>query len=174
ASIFRRAWAGRAWTGALTILLWTRLRRAAARFTALAAQNQPPPANPRRARIRKPRPAPPRLPRGFAWLLAPVPEAAASASQLRHLLAEPEMQGLIAADPRFGRILRPLCHMVGIRPPPFLRLARTGPAPAPETMQPGHGAPPPASTGVSHPPVQSAPDAFTSFAYRNEQRAPPP
>ncbi|UNC14945.1 hypothetical protein FE249_12395 [Acidiphilium multivorum] len=100
---------------ALTVLLWSRLQRAVARFARLAAGAPPPrprqrsnPARPARAR------SAPDLPRRRGWLLAPVPEATAAASQLRAFLAEPETRALIAAEPRLGRILRPLCRTLGI------------------------------------------------------------
>ncbi|MHB1302256.1 MAG: hypothetical protein ACYCZB_02110, partial [Acidiphilium sp.] len=48
---------------------------------------------------------------------------------LRLVLAEPEMETLIAADPRVGRILRPLCHLLGFKPPPSLRLPKPTPKP---------------------------------------------
>ena len=55
------------------------------------------------------------LPRGFAWLIPLVPQwAAGYASQLRVVLAEPEMVALIAAAPQARRALRPLCRMLGI------------------------------------------------------------
>ncbi len=57
----------------------------------------------------------PRVPRSFAWLVVMVPyQAAGFASQLRHLLTDPEMVGLLMATPRLGKILRPLCWMLGI------------------------------------------------------------
>ena len=98
---------------AMTVLLWSRLQRAIARFARLAAGAPPPrqrknPARP--ARVRNA----PDLPRRRGWLLAPVPEATAAASQLRAFLAEPETRALIAAEPRLGRILRPLCRTLGI------------------------------------------------------------
>ncbi|BAJ81674.1 hypothetical protein ACMV_23270 [Acidiphilium multivorum AIU301] len=98
---------------AMTVLLWSRLQRAIARFARLAAGAPPPrprkpPARPARAR------SAPDLPRRRGWLLAPVPEATAAASQLRAFLAEPETRALIAAEPRLGRILRPLCRTLGI------------------------------------------------------------
>ncbi len=40
-------------------------------------------------------------------------EAAGCGAQLAHLLAEPEMQALIAAMPRVGQVLRPVCRMLG-------------------------------------------------------------
>jgi len=44
------------------------------------------------------------------------------AGLLEILIARPQMAGLLAACPQAGRILRPLCRMLGIRPfPPALR-----------------------------------------------------
>ncbi len=112
--------------GPLVILIWTRLRRMGARFAALAARLAAGRRPVARRRARAPRPAPPaspsRLPRGFAWLVRRVPEAASAASQLQHLLAEPEMAALLAAAPQAGRILRPLCRMLGVRPPAVVAL----------------------------------------------------
>ncbi|MFT2094945.1 hypothetical protein ACMS1Z_09715 [Acidiphilium multivorum] len=113
---------------ALTVLLWSRLQRAIARFARLAAGAPPPrprktPAPPARAR------SAPDLPRRRGWLLAPVPEATAAASQLRAFLAEPETRALIAAEPRLGRILRPLCRTLGILLPAPQSRARRPRAP---------------------------------------------
>ncbi|MBS3024854.1 hypothetical protein [Acidiphilium multivorum] len=98
---------------ALTVLLWSRLQRAIARFARLAAGAPPPRPRPHAPRPARARSAPD-LPRRRGWLLAPVPEATAAASQLRAFLAEPETRALIAAEPRLGRILRPLCRTLGI------------------------------------------------------------
>ena len=100
---------------ALTVLLWSRLQRAIARFARLAA-GAPPPRPRQRSNLARPARArsAPDLPRRRGWLLAPVPEATAAASQLRAFLAEPETRALIAAEPRLGRILRPLCRTLGI------------------------------------------------------------
>ena len=55
-----------------------------------------------------------RLPSQDAWLVRALGwEVAAYGSQLSHLLAEPEMQAVLAAVPAVGRILRPLCRMLG-------------------------------------------------------------
>jgi hypothetical protein len=43
---------------------------------------------------------------------------------LRHLLVLPEMAEFVAAAPEAGRIVRPLCRMLGQRPPEWLRLPR--------------------------------------------------
>ncbi|MCU4160256.1 hypothetical protein AiwAL_09050 [Acidiphilium sp. AL] len=127
----------------LTLLLWNRLRFIAARFKAIASA--PRYATPPRRRARTRPPAPPRepepapapsepaspepealrLPRRFAWLLAPLPESRTAASQLRFFLGDPRVAAMIEADPRFGRLLRPLCHSLGIRPPPCLCIARS-------------------------------------------------
>ena len=58
--------------------------------------------------------------RGFGWLLRLVPETVAYGGQVEHLLADPKMTALLAASPQAGRILRPLCHMLAIKPPPAL------------------------------------------------------
>ncbi len=47
-----------------------------------------------------------------------VPGAAAGAAQLQTLLTEPEMAALTAAAPQMGRLLRPLCRMLGVTAPP--------------------------------------------------------
>ena len=155
----------------LALLIWARLRRLAARFTRLAARLEaarlepaPPPAA-RRPRSRRPdtppQPRPPPLPRGHAWLVGLVGyEAAGGASQMQHLLSEPDMAALIAADPRrMGRLLRPLCRMLGIAPPPAIAkppppVARTAPpCPAAMTRTPAT-APPRRRRAASAPRVQ--------------------
>lgn len=70
-----------------------------------------------------------RLPLRFGWLMGVMPyEAAGYASQLRTVLAEPEMAALVAALPQARRILGPLCRMLGVamapvRPPGVARAA---------------------------------------------------
>ncbi|MDA8252665.1 MAG: hypothetical protein M0Z28_26330, partial [Rhodospirillales bacterium] len=94
--------------------------------------------------------SPQRLPRGRGWLVRLVgAEAAAGASQLQHLLATPAMAALIEASPRTGRLLRPLCRTLGVKPPPALtpprpvaaaapsrRTARRAPRPSPPAPRP--------------------------------------
>ena len=63
------------------------------------------------------RPARPRtrLPTDRAWLIAAIGyRAAGYRSQLNHLLSEPETAALIAASPQAARLLRPICHLLGI------------------------------------------------------------
>ena len=118
--------------GPVIVLIWGRLRRMAARFAAAVAAI---PAAPGRAsRPAQPRPAlssparsgsgvrdaRPRLPGGFGWLIRLSPAAACHGGQLQRLLADPEMAALLAATPRMGRLLRPLCRMLAVEPPPGL------------------------------------------------------
>ena len=64
-----------------------------------------------------------RLPGGRGWLVRVLGhEAAGYASQLQHLLNEPEMQALLAARPAMGRVLRPVCRMLGVTEMPGLAL----------------------------------------------------
>ncbi len=146
--------AGRRLAGPLIILIWTRLRRIGRDFAGLAARIRAgrtvrrSATGRRPARPRGPR-GPRRLPQGFAWLLPLVPEAAAGyGSQLRHLLAEPEMAALIAAAPQARRILRPLCRMLGVRLPP---------GPAPKDAAPAAPDPPATAEPIGPPPPSSAP-----------------
>ena len=135
--------------GPVLLLLWPWLRRTVGRFARLAARLQAGrmlstrrrPAAPRPPRARTPRK--PRLPEGFAWVVRLVPEAAASASQLQHLLADPDVAALIAAAPTMGRLLRPLCRMLGVRPPPGLTPPReAAPRPARRKAAPCAANPP--------------------------------
>ncbi len=141
----------------MIVLIWTRLNRLGVRFARVAARGEagtPPRRRRQHPRPTRPRPAKPclagpqTLPRGFLWLLRLVPAASSGASQVRYLLADPEITALIEAVPEAGRILRPLCHMLGIRPPPSLRLARPS-APDPEAAA---VRPPPSERPVTPPP----------------------
>jgi hypothetical protein len=59
----------------------------------------------------------PPLPRHFAWFCALMPaETAARGNHLNLVLAEPEMQALLAASPRAIAILKPICRMLAIHP----------------------------------------------------------
>jgi hypothetical protein len=59
-----------------------------------------------------------------------VPDSVFTASQLRHLLADPEMTALIQAAPQAGRLLRPLCRNLGVELPPCLQPPPRPPRPA--------------------------------------------
>jgi len=129
-------------TGLLLILLWSRLRPVAARLAAIVARaatlrlavprqrSMKPPSRPPVARTlparTPPPPSSPRLPQRIAWLVRLVPEAAPYASQLQHLLSEPEIAALLAASAPARRLLRPLCRMLAVR----LTAAETAASPA--------------------------------------------
>ncbi len=104
--------------GQLLFQIWKRLRGIAFRFRARLARNAanpiPAPSRPRKqypSRPRKPDP----LPRHYAWLLRLIQETAHGRSQFCDFLADPEMATLLAQDPQLRSILRPLCHILGIR-----------------------------------------------------------
>ena len=141
--------------GPLIVLIWSRLRRLAARFAALSARIAAGRARRIRCR-RRPRATARRtarraLPQSRAWLIRLVPEAAASGEQLRYLLAEPEMAALVAAAPQMRRLLRPLCRMLGVRLPPL------APPPVPPATSTVAGAPPRTGPRATAPPAPGRP-----------------
>jgi HAMP domain-containing protein len=125
---------------ALIVPLWRRLNRATRRFERLMARLAA-------GTLRKPhhsgRGGPHRgadaLPTGRGWLVRALgPEAAACATQLQALLAEPAAAELLALAPTARRILRPLARMLAIGAfAPRPRPARAAPGIAPP------GEPPP-------------------------------
>jgi len=107
--------------------LLARLRHLLARFRAVAATPIPPPrpapkpAEPKfvpthsfRVLPADPPPEPIRLPRSWRWLSRQVPQAEAERAQLEEMLRDPATQERLAADPRLGRLLRPLGWMLGV------------------------------------------------------------
>jgi hypothetical protein len=115
-------------------LICARIARLAHRIERLLARDPAnlPPQRPSRHIVAGAEPSKPRapnpLPRGFNWLNHLLPgtsdiaaAAATAASQLYHLLRDPEIAARISADPGLGRAIRPLCHMLGLTPPAALR-----------------------------------------------------
>ncbi|OYV64287.1 MAG: hypothetical protein B7X09_05970 [Acidiphilium sp. 21-66-27] len=115
--------------------LLARLRHLVARFRAVAVTPIPPPkpepkpaepkfvpthsfrdvsVDPQAEPTPEPTPEPIRLPRSWRWLSRLVPQAEAERAQLEALLRDPATQERLAADPRLGRILRPLGWMLGV------------------------------------------------------------
>ena len=97
----------------LIVPLWRRLTHVARRFEQAAV------AVPRRVRVRAARigerKVGVRLPGGQGWLVRVLGyEAAGYGSQLAHFLDDAEMRALIAAVPGVGRVLRPVCWMLGL------------------------------------------------------------
>jgi hypothetical protein len=50
-----------------------------------------------------------------------LPETGQYAGLLSYLLRDPETVALLEKAPQAGRMLRPLCHLLGVQPPEFLR-----------------------------------------------------
>ena len=143
---------------AVAWLVWPYLNRLAHRFAALAARVQAgkgvvaPTTRLRAAaevpRLQAPRPRPPGLPQGFAWLARFAPGILPLRSQVCHLLGDPELAALLAAAPQAGRILRPLCRMLGIEagpgfPPALFQRPDPPPKLSPEPPPDPSSAPPP-------------------------------
>ena len=137
---------------ALLVLVWGRVGRMVTRFDTLFARwranTSPNRTLPKPRRSRAGAPSAPRaklnIPNGRAWLVVVMGyEAAGRACQLQHLLARPDLAEFLLAAPQAGRILRPLCHMLGIDPP----LQPTLPDPQhPPTRTPARQPRPPADT----------------------------
>ncbi len=162
--------------GQLLFQIWKRLRGIAFRFTARIARNAANPV-PIPARLRKPRPSQPGaarprkpdpLPRHYAWLLCLIQETAHGRSQFCDFLADPEMATLLAQDPQLRSILRPLCHILGLRrnevPSLYPLKPPKQPAPQPPEVQPPapltpDDAPPPPTVQAALPPIDSPPGA---------------
>ena len=132
-------------------LIWPildRIRTINQRFKRLAARLAAGTYVPRRHAARRHAAAGPRrrnpLPQGFGWLLKLVPEVVGYRAQLEHHLRNPDMAALIAQAPAsMGRILRPLCWMLYLPPPPILARPRRAPAPVPEAALAPEAAPAP-------------------------------
>ncbi len=82
-----------------------------------------------------------RLPARFGWVVEWLGHhAAGCAAQLRHMLThDPDLVALLDAGPQAGRVLRPLCRMLGMEPgpdlPPSLFPSRAAKLPASEPAQ---------------------------------------
>jgi hypothetical protein len=98
------------------------------------------PIPPRKSRPGRPSGATPiRLPTRYGWLIRDLRhEAAVWRNQLESLLETDEAKAFLQAVPSAGRLLRPLCHMLALRPPV---LRKPKPAPAPEPEPPSAAAP---------------------------------
>jgi hypothetical protein len=122
---------------AVQVALCNYLNRTAARFDRLLARlaagklTPPRPARPRPARPdAEPKSRPPRVrfPRRRAWIVEDLKHhGAVRAFQIEFLLNRPEHAARLADCPQAHRLLRPLCHMLGIAPaciPPLPRRPR--------------------------------------------------
>jgi hypothetical protein len=157
--------------GPLIVLIWGRVRTIGTEVAAVLARM-------RAGRLRRyPARRPPRLgaaprrpatrsalPHSRAWLVALIPETAASGAQLQALLAEPELAALLESAPQLRRTLRPLCRMLGVKlppPPPRPRDAALGPPDQPPDPPPNApiapGAPPEPARHAAAPPAPLRP-----------------
>ncbi len=96
------------------------------RGEAQSEEDAPPPqASPASAGEGEVRPAS-ELPRAVAWLYKLAPMSAGTlASMLGPLVSEhAEMKAFLAEVPQAGRLLRPICSMVGVKPPDWLALPK--------------------------------------------------
>jgi hypothetical protein len=126
-------------TAPVLLLIWNRIMRMARRFASLTERYcagtlaEPAPARSQGTSPRPPRvPAGEALPHHFRWLVNMIPEAEAIAGDVCWLLQRPEMEELIDMAPQVGRILRPLCRMLGIDPPSALRRPMRPPVQIPQ------------------------------------------
>jgi hypothetical protein len=133
--------------GPVWTLLWLRLHRLNNRLTRLYERWQqgtlptPRPSTPhpsiqRPKAVQKPTPpqipelpapgmplveAPLCLPRGRGWIIRRIPESGPSAGQLHDLLQTSDIQDFVQAAPQAARLLRPLCHALGVDQPAWLQ-----------------------------------------------------
>ena len=156
---------GRRLAAPLIVLLLDRIRGMNQRFARLAARIATGRFVARRTGPRRKRAAAqPRrknpLPQKFGWLLAQAPETAGYRAQLDHLMRDPAMAALMQAAPGpMARILRPLCWMLHLKPPPVLAPPRRA-APLAPARAITPRAPKPAPPSTSPPtPVPPAPPA---------------
>jgi len=129
-------------------LTWRRLHRLRARFASLLARYRagtlPAAATapaPRSAPVRPatdplappcpaaaPPPSDPRAPpvqrRHWGWILRISGHLVIPGYELEKFVEDPELAALVAAAPQFGSVLRPMCHMLAVRMPPWLRRPR--------------------------------------------------
>ena len=143
--------------GPVWTLLWFRLERLGNRFARLydrwqqgtLPKSRPTPQRPKT--VRTPPPpipelpapgmplvaAPARLPRGRGWIARRIPESGPSAGALHSLLQDPHIRDFVQAAPQAARLLRPLCHALGIDQPAWLqRPPRPRPPRKPRPIQP--------------------------------------
>ncbi len=131
----------------------------------------PRPPRPKRPPPVAPPPAPPPAPtnpdgepqglkRGFGWLRRMGINPGAVEGRIQHLLADPKMRELIAADPRVAREFRPLFWMLGMRYTPEQRPAPGEVAQAPILVEIPVRQKPGKPTPFVPPPPPAQPDAY--------------
>ncbi len=177
---------------ALAWAVWNRVRLLGERFMALAARAQagrlrgsaarrevhPPPRpspsrgegeGPADAVAEKPQAVKP-LPAEFGWVTTVLPRTAQFAGMLAWLLRDPETAALVEVAPEAGRILRPLCHLLGVEAPEFLRRGYVAMDPPPHLASP----PPSAERGDDGGVVAAEAPVTVEVAVAVDMPAPPP
>ena len=137
----------------MLVLVWMRLRRTLKRLDNLAIRWQSGRLRPARIRVRterKPTVIHPaeadrlrRTPQGHAWLLGLHQPFAQFIPRIELLLADPDIIALCAAAPQAGRLLRPLCRMFAITPPPHIARPPAPRKPRPKKPKAQKPQPPP-------------------------------
>ncbi len=120
--------------------IWHRISFLSVRFRALAL-NPPRPRKPSAKPEPTPEPESPpasakksKLPAQNGWLLQTFPghHIPYVRGHLISFLEDPDLSRLQSETPSIGRVLRPLCHMLAIPLPDYLKLARKPRPPAPK------------------------------------------
>ncbi len=160
----------------LLLTIHNRLGRMVLRLDRLALQFQagtlpkPCPARPQAAEPRPQSPQRPYIPAGQAWLIRLAQPTVHAISQVELFLARPDTHALIEAAPQAGRLLRPLCRMLGITPPAILKLPRKPPA-SPRPVRPRTPRREPRTyraflATLAPPPAPTGPDFYASHIFR--------
>jgi hypothetical protein len=69
-------------------------------------------------------PRSPELPRRYGWVSMTIDRAFLRSWDLEEILDDPDTAAKVADAPQLGSVLRPACRMLGVKPPPWLRLPR--------------------------------------------------
>ena len=160
----------------LLLTIHNRLGRMVLRLDRLALQWQagtlpkPRPARPQAAEPRPQSPQRPYIPAGQAWLIRLAQPAVHSIYPVELFLARPDTQAFLQAVPQAGRLLRPLCRMLGITPPAILQRPRPRPAP-PRPVRPRAPCREPRTyqaflATLAPPPAPAGPDFYASHIFR--------
>jgi hypothetical protein len=100
------------------------------------------------------------LPGAFGWIRKVLPETAQFAGVIQYMLRDPDVAGLVEKAPQAGRILRRLCHLLGVNAPEFLRRGSGGAENIPGVARAVNDAISAiAPTGGAVPPLPAASDA---------------
>jgi hypothetical protein len=138
------------------LILWQRLKRLGARFTAILAGNarpraQSPATQPQTTSRSSQQPKPP--PENYGLMLRQLPSYQHYRSHFENLLQQPEMAALLQEKPQLRRVLNPLCRMLSLKPLP-------APKPAPQPEAPEPAAPPDRAQSQAEP--QHTPEPIAS------------